>query len=195
MKHFVIHAIIALPCSSNRKEDSVEFKVGQKVIYPSHGIAVVEQIESRPIEGTSTEFYLLRVRANNSLVMVPTSNANGIGLRRPLGARQCDELMRSLATDFDRPSSDWKDRFKEFSEAIRSGDLFAVAEVLKTLTYLNQTKPLSFREKQMLERARYLVVSEMAVVYRKPETSIGSRVDEALEGACDKHSNSADTSH
>lgn len=165
----------------------MEFKVGQKVVYPSHGIAIVERIESREIDGEDTDFYLLRVQANNSTVMVPISNATGVGIRRLIGARQCDELLRFLADDFNSPSTDWKDRFREFSEAIRSGDLFAVADVLKTLTFLNQNKPLSFREKQMLERARYLVISEIAVVSRKTEIVVGSKVDEAIVDACSRH--------
>ncbi|MCI0336754.1 MAG: CarD family transcriptional regulator [Acidobacteria bacterium] len=171
------------------------FKVGQKVIYPTHGIAVVEQIESRQINGEQQVFYLLRLQANNSLVMVPTRNADEIGLRRLIAARQCDELLKALAKDFSQPPTDWKDRFKEFSEVMRSGDLFAVAEVLKTLTYLNQLKPLSFREKQMLERARYLVVSELALVSRKSQANIAPKVDAALNGACNKHAKAVATTH
>jgi CarD family transcriptional regulator len=173
----------------------VDFKIGQKVVYPTHGVAIVEQIESRQINGEHQDFYLLRVQANNSLVMVPTRNADGIGLRRPIAARQCDELLKALAKDFSAPPTDWKDRFKEFSEAMRSGDLFAVAEVLKTLTFLNQHKPLSFREKQMLERARYLVVSELAMVSRKSEANILPKVDEALNGACNRHAKAMTISH
>ncbi len=171
------------------------FKIGQKVVYPTHGVAIIEQIEARQINGEQHEFYLLRVQANNSLVMVPTRNAGEVGLRRPIAARQCDELLRALATDFSAPPPDWKDRFKEFSEAMRSGDIFAVAEVLKTLTYLNQHKPLSFREKQMLERARYLIVSELAMVSRRSEASVSPKVEEALSGACNKHAKAVATSH
>ncbi len=171
------------------------FKVGQKVVYPTQGIAIVEQIESRQINGGQQEFYLLRLQTSNSLVMVPTCNADGIGLRRPIASRQCDELLEVLARDFSAPSTDWKDRFKGFSEAMKSGDLFAVAEVLKTLTYLNQLKPLSFREKQMLERARYLVVSEMSLASRKSEAIVAPRIDEALNGACNKHARAVAGSH
>jgi len=173
----------------------VVFKVGQKVVYPTQGIAVVEQIESRQVNGGQQEFYLLRLLANNSIVMVPTSNADGIGLRRPIAASKCDALLEALAKDFSAPPTDWKNRFKEFSDAMRSGNLFAVAEVLKTLTYLNQLKPLSFREKQMLERARYLVVSEMVLVSRKSEQIIVPRVDEALNGACNKHAKAVGGTH
>lgn len=163
------------------------YKIGQKVVYPTHGVAVVEQIESRHINGQSSEFYLLRIQSNNSIVLVPTHNADEIGLRRPIAQKECERLYELLSQDFSAPSSDWKDRFKGFSDAMKSGNLFAVAEVLKILTYLNQLKPLSFREKQMLERARYLIVSELAVASKKTEASIVPKVEEALNGACSRH--------
>ncbi len=163
------------------------FKVGQKIVYPSQGVGVVEQIESRQINGEAHEFYMLRLHTNNSTVMVPTRNAEEIGLRRPITRTKCDELLAVLAADFAAPAKDWKDRFKDFSEAMRSGDPFAVAEMLKTLTYLNQIKPLSFREKQMLERAHALLVGELAMVCKKAEAAIAPKVDEALQKACDQH--------
>jgi CarD family transcriptional regulator len=177
------------------EEDEMFFKVGQKVIYPTQGIAIVEKIESRQFNGEQQDFYLLRLQAHDSLVMVPTRNAGEIGLRRLIAARQCDELLEALAKDFSHPPSDWKDRFREFSEIMRSGDLFAVAEVLKTLTYLNRHKPLSFREKQMLERARYLIVSELALVRRRSEAMIAPKVDAALNGACARHAQAAAPIH
>lgn len=167
----------------------MEFKVGQKVVYPNHGVATIEQIESRHISGQSQDFYLLRLQINNSLVMVPIQNALNVGIRRLIQQRQCQDLLNSLGSEFALPSGDWKDRFKEFSEAMRSGDVFAIAQVLKTLTYLNNLKPLSFREKQMLEKARYLIVSELAVVSRKPETNIAPQVEQALAGVLPRPGN------
>ena len=169
----------------------VVFKIGQKVVYSSQGVGVVEQIESRQINGEPQEFYMLRLQTNNSTVMVPTRNAEEIGLRRPITRSKCDELLAVLSADFAAPAKDWKDRFKEFSEALRSGDPFAVAGMLKTLTYLNRIKPLSFREKQMLERARQLIVGELAMVCKKAEAAIAPKVDEALQKACDQHAQAA----
>jgi CarD family transcriptional regulator len=165
----------------------VEFKPGQKVVYPNHGIALIEQIETRDINGEAREFFLLRLQENSSIVMVPCSNIAGVGLRRPIAAKQCDELLKLLASDFAAPPTDWKDRFREFSDRMRGGDIFLIAEVLKTLTWLNQIKPLSFREKRMLERARYLVISEIASVCRQTEMKVQSKVDEAIHGACIIH--------
>jgi CarD family transcriptional regulator len=92
-----------------------------------------------------------------------------------------------LAEDLTMPEMDWKNRFKDFSDRMRSGDLFLIAEVLKTLTYLNQLKPLSFREKRMLEKARQLIISELATVGGVSEAKIEPKVDAALNGACSKH--------
>jgi CarD family transcriptional regulator len=171
----------------------VNFKIGEKVVYPNHGIGVIENITSTEIGGSSNSFYLLRLKATESTVMVPINNASDIGLRSPIKSVQCEKLLLSLSEDFTNPPLDWKDRYKEFTEKMKTGDIFHVAEVLKTLTYLNHLKPLSFREKRMLERARYLVVSELATVCRKTDCAIEAQVDEALRRCCVKHNTSVST--
>ena len=165
----------------------VGFKVGQKVVYPNHGIGTIELIEQKQIGATLLPFYTLRLAANNSLVLVPVPNASEVGLRAPISSGECEMLFKVLADDFSSPANDWKDRFKEFSEKMRTGDIFEVAYVLKHLTYLSHIKPLSFREQRMLERSRYLVISELASVCRQPECNIAPRVEDALARACTKH--------
>ena len=163
------------------------FKVGQKVVYPNHGIGTIEQIEQKQIGATSLPFYTLRLAATNSVVLVPVANASEVGLRHPISSAECEMLLKNLADDFAAPPNDWKDRFKDFSEKMRTGDIFEVADVLKNLTYLSHLKPLSFREQRMLERSRYLVISELAAVCRQPECSVEPRVEQALARACNKH--------
>ncbi len=163
------------------------FKIGQKVVYPNHGIGIIEQIEQKQIGAVSLPFYTLRLASTNSLVLVPVSNASEVGLRHTISFNECELLLKTLSGDFSSPANDWKDRFKDFSERMRTGNIFEVAEVLKHLTYLSHSKPLSFREQRMLERARYLVISELAAVCRQPECNINPRVDQALAQACSKH--------
>ncbi|MCA1816834.1 MAG: CarD family transcriptional regulator [Acidobacteria bacterium] len=163
------------------------FKIGQKVVYPNHGIGTIEQIERKQIGTNTLPFYTLRLAATNSVVLVPVANAGEVGLRSPISSGECELLLRALSDDFVAAPGDWKDRFKEFSDRMRTGDIFAVAEVLKHLTFLSRQKPLSFREQRMMERARYLVVSELAAVCRQPECNVEPRVDEALARACSKH--------
>lgn len=167
--------------------DKVGFKVGQKVIYPNHGIGTIEQIEQKQIGAVALPFYTLRLAATNSLVLVPVTNAAEVGLRRPISTNECDLLLKVLSSDFSTPAHDWKDRFKDFSDKMRTGNIFEVAEVLKHLNYLSHIKPLSFREQRMLERSRYLVISELAAVCRQPECNIQPRVDDALAQACTRH--------
>ncbi|MCI0491170.1 MAG: CarD family transcriptional regulator [Blastocatellia bacterium] len=165
----------------------MSFKVGEKVVYPNHGIGVIESITTTEIQGAQNSFYLLRLKATESTVMVPIANAVEIGLRPPIKTSQCERLLEALSSDFSNPPVDWKDRYKHSLEKMKTGDIFHVAEVLKTLTYLSLNKPLSFREKRMLERARYLVVSELSTVCRKNEKLVEPLVDEALNKSCATH--------
>ncbi len=111
----------------------VGFKVGQKVVYPNHGIGTIEQIEAKQIGAASLPFYTLRLAANNSLVLVPVSNASEVGLRAPISSGECEMLFKALADDFSSPANDWKDRFKDFSEKMRTGDIFEVRMCSNTL--------------------------------------------------------------
>lgn len=169
----------------------MSFRIGEKVVYPNHGIGVIETITTTEIGGAQNSFYLLRLKATESTVMVPIANATEIGLRSPINSSQCERLLKALSSDFTNPPLDWKDRYKDFLEKMKTGDIFYVAEVLKNLTYLSMSKPLSFREKRMLERARYLVISELATVCRKTECMVEPLVDEALRKSCSKHTRSA----
>ena len=171
----------------------MNFKVGEKVVYPNHGIGVIEQITNKEIAGTLSSFYLLRLKPNEtqkneSTVMVPIANAGEIGLRHPIKTAQCDNLLSILSEDFVSPPIDWKDRYKEFVDKMKTGDIFQVADVLKNLTYLSLSKPLSFREKRLLEKARHLVISELAIVCRKSNCTVEAQVDSALQMCCSKHS-------
>jgi len=165
----------------------VGFRVGEKVVYPNHGVGVIEKISTQQIDGELSKFYLLRLNLTNSIVMVPISNATEVGLRHLISLADCEYLLKNLAENFSNPPSDWKDRYREFVNMMRTGDIYNVARVLKTLTYLNQLKPLSFREKRMLERARYLVISEIATVCKMTESQVVVLVDQALKKACYKH--------
>ena len=169
----------------------MSFKIGQQVVYPNHGIGTIEQIEQKQIGTDSIPFYTLRLAATNTVVLVPLRNAVEVGLREPISCAECELLLKALGDDFIQPPSDWKDRFKEFSDKMRTGCVFEASHVLKFLTYISHTKPLSFREQRMLERARYLVVSELAAVFRQASTHVEPRINQALERACSKHERAA----
>lgn len=165
----------------------MSFKVGQKIVYPNHGVGVIEKIEQKQIGADQLSFYSLRLSFNNSLVLVPVQNADEIGLRMPISVGDCEQLFDYLSEDFSAISNDWKVRFREFSEKVRNGGIFDVADVLKKLTYMSRIKPLSFREQRLYEKSRYLVVSELAAVCRKKECEVEATVEKSLDTACLKH--------
>ena len=142
----------------------MDFHIGDKVVYPNQGVGIIEQVSNCNVTGQPEMFYLLKFSSSSMRVMVPTNSVTNIGLRRVCRSRDVSGILDFLQKGRCRSAADWKDRFKENSEKMRAGSLQQVAEVLKSLLILNQEKPLSFREKRMLDRAWSLLVDEVAVV-------------------------------
>jgi CarD family transcriptional regulator len=159
----------------------VTFEVGDKVIYPNHGLGIVERIEEKTILGTTCGFYHLRIVANDTTVLVPVANVDGVGLRRAIGDAEVERLFGLLGDGKIDDHQNWKGRFKDNSDKMRSGSIYEVADVLKSLTFLARSKSLSFREKRMLDRAKFLIISEVSEVLRESVTAIEARVEHALE--------------
>jgi len=138
------------------------FQIGEKVVYPNHGVGTIENVGIRSFGSHAEKFYLLRLSSNSMTVMVPFSHVDDIGLRKVTRNGEITRMLGFLAEGCCHCSHDWKDRFKENSEKMRAGSLLRIAEVLKSLLVLQTAKPLSFREKKMLDRARYMLISELA---------------------------------
>jgi CarD family transcriptional regulator, regulator of rRNA transcription len=139
------------------------FQIGQKVVYPNQGVGIVEQISTRNLTGQPEMYYMLKLNSNGLRVMVPMSNVSNVGLRKVVKGKEADTVLDFLRSGRCRPQQDWKGRFKENSEKMRSGSLQHVAEVYKSLLILSQGRSLSFREKKMFDRAWQLLVDEMVV--------------------------------
>jgi len=154
----------------------MDYKIGDKVVYPNHGVGLVEQISYGILNGRTERYFMIRIVSSGLRVMVPQSNALAVGLRSVIRSAESTKVLGFLETGKLNSHHDWKHRFKENSERMRTGSLIEVAGVLKNLIALHQAKPLSFREKKMLERARYLLVSELAMARNCEE----SKVEELL---------------
>jgi CarD family transcriptional regulator len=140
----------------------MDYKIGDKVVYPNHGVGMIEQVSYGVLNGRTERYYMIRVVSSGLRVMVPQSNADIVGLRPVIRTNDTTKVLGFLEKGKLNCHHDWKHRFKENSERMRTGSLLEVAVVLKSLVSLSRSKPLSFREKKMLERAKYLLVSEMA---------------------------------
>ena len=160
---------------------NVTFKVGDKVIYPNHGLGVVERIETRTIMGTTCGFYSLRMLDSGTIVLVPLDNVETVGLRRAIGDHEVKKLFTLLGNGKIINHQNWKGRFKDNSDKMRTGSIYDVVDVLKNLTFLSKSKNLSFREKRMLDRAKFLVVSEISEVMGDTSEMVDQKVDKALD--------------
>ena len=157
------------------------FHLGDKVIYPNHGLGIVERIEEKTILGTTCGFFHLRIVSNDTTVLVPVANVDNVGLRRAIDDDEVNRLFSLLGDGKIDNHQNWKGRFKDNSDKMRTGSIYDMADVLKSLTFLSRSKSLSFREKRMLDRAKALIVSEVSEVMRAKALEIEQRVDEALE--------------
>ena len=161
----------------------MEYKIGEKVVYPNHGVGVIEQISYGVLNGKTEKYFMLRIASSGLRVMVPQSNAEAVGLRPVIRSVEAGRVLNFLETGKYNSHHDWKHRFKENSERMRTGALIEVAAVLKSLVALSRTKPLSFREKKMLDRAKFLLVSELATARKTSEASIEGALVKSLAKA------------
>jgi len=139
-------------------------KVGDKVIYPNQGIGIVENIQDENYFGESFRIFHVRIVANDTLVLVPSSNAQEIGIRRPISEGAVEKIFKLMSNGVVAVTMNWKGRYKEHVNLMKSGLMLDMVLVLKSLYYLNMIKPLSFREKKMMERAKDLIIIEISEV-------------------------------
>jgi CarD family transcriptional regulator len=170
-----------LPSISSCYGGHVTFQVGDKVIYPNHGLGIVERIEEKTILGTTCGFFHLRIVSNDTTVLVPVANVDGVGLRKAITDEEVERLFMLLSDGKIDNHQNWKGRFKDNSDKMRTGSIYDMADVLKSLTFLSKSKSLSFREKRMLDRAKALIISEISEVIREKAIAVEERVDQALE--------------
>jgi CarD family transcriptional regulator len=157
------------------------FQVGEKVVYPNHGVGTIENISCRSFGTQQERFYLLRLSPNSMTVMVPFSHVNDVGLRKVTKCSEINRVLNYLAAGRPCCAQDWKDRFKENSDKMRGGSLLEIAEVFKSLLIIQLGKPLSFREKKMLERARSMLVLETSIARSVQEREAISLIGRSLE--------------
>jgi len=154
------------------------FHVGDKAVYPGHGVAEITGVETKEISGASMEFYVLSVLDNGMKVMVPKRNAQMVGLRRIVGQDEVSEVYGVLKRRGEKISTaTWNRRYREYMEKIKTGSLLEIATVLRDLCLLRSDKDLSFGERKMLDTARSLLVQELALAKGQEEKTVARELD------------------
>jgi CarD family transcriptional regulator len=154
------------------------FKVGQLAVYPAHGVGIIEAIEEKHIGDNAHRFYILRVIENDMIIMVPTDNAETVGLRPVITSKEVKKIYAILKDhDVVIENQTWNRRYRDYMKKIKTGSAFEVAQVLRDLFLLRLDKELSFGERKMLDTARNLLIKEISVARKASEDSIAQEVE------------------
>ena len=151
----------------------VAFKIGEKVVYPAHGVGVIEGVQTKVISGNERKFYMLRIIDSDMTIMIPTENVQSVGLRRIIGkdmVAKVYKILRDKKVEIDQQT--WNRRYREYTEKIKTGSVLEIAKVLRDLFVLKGDKELSFGERKMLDTARNLLVKELAIAKAHSEEKI-----------------------
>jgi CarD family transcriptional regulator len=158
----------------------MSFDVGDKVVYPHHGAAVIEKREQREVFGTKREYLVLRLAYGDLTLMVPSDNTDEVGLREVINDEEVEEVFAVLRKKEARMPTNWSRRFKNHVEKLKSGDIYQVAEVVRNLSIRDKDKGLSAGEKRMLSKARQILVSELTFAIGVSEEEAENKLDEVL---------------
>ena len=158
----------------------MSYRVGDTVVYPHHGAAVIEKKEKRKLAGEERDYLVLRLTYGDLTLMVPADATDEVGLRDVVSKKQCDEVFKLLAARDGTMPTNWSRRFKANYEKLKSGDIFQVAEVVRNLSLREAEKGLSAGEKRMLTKSKQILVSELAAAIGKSDEDTETLIDKTL---------------
>lgn len=156
------------------------FNIGDRVVYPMHGAGVIESIEEREILGQKQKYYIMKMPVGDIQVMVPTNNAQEVGMREVIQCKDADRVLNVLSGERTEMNANWNKRYRENMDKIKSGNIFEVAEVVKNLAYKNNEKGLSAGEKKLYNSAKQILISELVLANQASKDEIESLVEEKL---------------
>jgi CarD family transcriptional regulator len=161
------------------KEESL-FQVGDKVVYPHHGAAIIKGLEEKEVYGQRKQYFVLRLSYGDLTLMVPADNTEEVGIRDVIARDELDKVFKVLRSKECRMPTNWSRRFKTHVEKLRSGDIYQVAEVVRNLARREKEKGLSAGEKRMLSKARQILVSELTFAADVEEQEAEKMLDQVL---------------
>ncbi len=159
----------------------MSFQIGDKAVYPAHGVGIIKNIEHKEIAGDKHSFYIMEILSNGMTIMVPINNATLTGLRKVIDIDDVNkvyDILRNKSVKVEKQT--WNKRFREYHEKIKTGSVYEIAKVLRDLYVLKHSKDLSFGEKKMFNTARSLIVKEISIAKEADESSVEKEVNSIL---------------
>ena len=157
------------------------FKVGDKIVYPMHGAGTIESIEEREILGEKQKYYVMKMPVGDIKVMVPTKNAEMIGVRDVIGNETAKGVLNVLGSDMTFMSDNWNKRYRDNMEKMKSGDIYEIADVVRNLTFKQKEKGLATGEKKMLNNAKQILISELVLAEASDKDNIEKLINDKID--------------
>lgn len=169
-------------------ENNLTYKVGDKVVYPAHGVGAIESIQLRKVSGSEQKFYMISIIETGMKIMVPVVQAKTVGLRKVVDSKTVEKVYdilrnRNVAID----NQTWNRRYREYSQKIKTGSVLEIASVIRDLSVLKADKELSFGERRMLDTARGLLVKELSIAKARSEDTIKAELQQICEVGLTAH--------
>ena len=173
-------AASAVRSPARKRKPVSPFRVGDKVVYPHHGAAVITRKERRDFNKSKIDFFVLEVAIDQLILRVPVESAAELGVRPVISKTAARKVLAVFRTEPEEAGANWSRWYKLLTEKIQSGDIYQVAEVVRDLTFAQQTKGISPALKRMLSKARLILASELRFVLDLSEEEAMKRLDKAL---------------
>lgn len=156
------------------------FSIGDKIVYPMHGAGIIESIEEKEILGEKKKYYVMKMPVGDMKVMIPINNVDCIGIRDIINKNDADKVFKSLEITCDEQTSNWNKRYRENMTKIKSGNVFEVTEVVKSLVLRERQKGLSTGERKMLNSAKQILISELVLAKNMNPMDVEELINERI---------------
>lgn len=162
------------------------YGIGQRVVHPMHGAGIIESVTEELLSGAARTYYVFRQAVNGLVLKLPADNCDAIGVRPLSDPAAMDAVLAAIPSLTVEEERNWNRRYRENMERLKSGDLTAVALVVKSLMWRDARRGLSTGERKMLHSAKEILLSEMAMVQQLPYEAAERRLDAAvMTGVCE----------
>lgn len=162
------------------EREKVMFTKGEYVVHPMHGAGVIDDIVQERIAGSTQDYYVFRMHIGGLLLKIPTANSQAIGIRGIIAPEEAEALIQAIPAMKAECSANWNKRYQENIQRLKSGDLYQVAQVIKSLMKRESRRGLSTGERKMLHMAKQILISEIVLSEKAEYTEVEARIDRAV---------------
>ena len=165
------------------------FNIGDKIVYPMHGAGIIESIEEKDLAGEKHSYYVLKMPGEVK-VMVPVDKAKEIGVRDIIDKETAGSVIKVFDNEEVQEDPNWNRRYRENMEKMKSGDIYDIANIVRTLSFKQKEKGLSTGDKKMLLNAKQILISELVLAEQSNKEDIEEMIDNKINLSYIKNSTS-----